>query len=73
MKVYQKLEAIAVDSQDRDGFAQKAVALVKSRRAASPGMNEAREFYQRVFAWNRIAKSFIEVAQQLPEPRRDLQ
>jgi hypothetical protein len=62
-----------VDAQDRDGFAQKAVALVKSRREASPGVNEARDLYQRVFPWNTIAKSLIEVAQQLMERRRDLQ
>ena len=62
-----------VDAQDQDGFAQKAVALVTSRRAASPSMNEARDLYQRVFAWNTIAKSLIEVAQQLMERRRDLQ
>ena len=62
-----------VDAQDRDGFAQKAVALVTSRRAASPRMNEAHDLYQRVFAWNTIAKSFIEVTQQLMERRRDLQ
>jgi hypothetical protein len=52
---------------------QKAVALVKSRRAASQGINEAPELYHRVFAWNTIAKSLIEVAQQLTERRRDLQ
>jgi glycosyltransferase involved in cell wall biosynthesis len=62
-----------VDEQDRDGFARKAVALVKSRRAANPAMNEARDRFQQVFAWNTIAKSLIEVAQQLTERRRDLQ
>jgi glycosyltransferase involved in cell wall biosynthesis len=62
-----------VDAQDRDGFAQKAVTLVTSHCAASPGMNEAHDLYQRVFAWNTIAKSFIEVTQQLIERRRDLQ
>jgi hypothetical protein len=41
---------------------KKAVALVKSRRAASPGMNEARDLEERVFAWNTIAKSLIDVA-----------
>jgi glycosyltransferase involved in cell wall biosynthesis len=62
-----------VDAQDRDRFAQKAVALVKSHRAANPGMNEAHDLYQRVFAWNTIAKSLIEVAQQLMERRCHLQ
>jgi len=36
-------------------------------------VNEARDLYQRVFPWNTIAKSLIEVAQQLMERRRDLQ
>jgi hypothetical protein len=62
-----------VDAQDRDGFAQKAVALGKSRRVGSQGINEAPDLNQRVCAWNTIAKSLIEVAQQLTERRRDQQ
>jgi glycosyltransferase involved in cell wall biosynthesis len=55
-----------VDAQDKDGFAQTAVTLVESRRTARAGQNAARNLYQRVFAWNMIARSFIEVVQQLP-------
>jgi glycosyltransferase involved in cell wall biosynthesis len=62
-----------VDAQDRDGFARRAVALVKSRSTASPGRNAARDLYQRVFAWDSIAKAFIEVAEQLPSGRNNFQ
>jgi glycosyltransferase involved in cell wall biosynthesis len=55
-----------VDAKDRSGFAQKALALVEARRRARPGQNEARALYQRVFAWNAIAKSLLEVVHQLP-------
>jgi glycosyltransferase involved in cell wall biosynthesis len=58
-----------VDAQDQDGFARTAVALVESRSTASTSKNAARDLYQRVFAWSSIARSFIEVAQQLPSGR----
>jgi glycosyltransferase involved in cell wall biosynthesis len=55
-----------VDAKDRDGFAQTTVELVESRCTPITGVNEARSLYERVFAWNTIAKSLIEVTQQVP-------
>ena len=58
-----------VDARDRDGFAQMAVKLLKSRGTSRSHLNEGNDLYQNLFAWNAIAKSFIDVARQLPNGR----
>jgi glycosyltransferase involved in cell wall biosynthesis len=56
-----------VDARDQLGFAQTAVALVETRHTFNSRLNEVRDLYQRLFAWDTIAQSYMEVVRQLPE------